>query len=123
MSQERGEKTNARVPECAHKEKQTIPEAIVITHNHVSAAHTHTQPCVHSCTNTHRHTYTACQEGPLGSSHGRSQQRTDKAGWICLKLLLLLAACCCWRVGVGLTVGTGDGRQGIQVNRRDKQKH
>lgn len=37
----------------------------------------------HTSTNTHTHTYAACQEGPLGSSHCRSQQKTDKAGWIC----------------------------------------
>lgn len=61
MSQERGEETNARIPESTHKEKQTTPEAILITHNHVNAAspHTHTHALGHVLIQsrvTHTHT-------------------------------------------------------------------
>lgn len=83
---------NARIPESAHKEKQTTPVAIPITHNHVSAAHYTLLTCMHALSHIrfvtmyiwHKHTCTVCQEGPLGSSHGRSQQKADKVGWICL---------------------------------------
>lgn len=98
MSQEREERRqNARIPESAHKEKQTAPVALLIAHNHVSDTHYTLLTCMHAlrhmhfvamyiCTHIHKHTHTctACHKGPLGSSHVGSQQKTDKVGRICL---------------------------------------
>lgn len=55
------EETNARIPESTHKEKQTTPEAILITHNHVNAASPHTHACTRSRAHperSHTHTHT-----------------------------------------------------------------
>lgn len=46
-----GGRQNARILESTHKEKQATPAAILITHNHVNAAHyTHMHACMHSVT-------------------------------------------------------------------------
>lgn len=122
-----GGKTNARIPESAHKERPTTPGAILITHNHVNAAqraHTHTQhtrghvpPSPHSPQSRLTHTYRLCQEGPLGPVMAGAS-----GGLIRLAGLVQSCCCCCCRRGREIyhrMAGSGKGSKG---RRREAQR-
>lgn len=58
----------------------------IMSHTHMHARTRSHVLCNHLYLHSHKHTHTLLllPGRPPGSSRGRSQQSTDKAGWICL---------------------------------------